>query len=286
MKTKITADSTCDLSRELIERYDIGIFPLCVVLDKDPLRDGIDITPRDIFDHVRAGGNIGSTTAVNVSDYSDRFGQYLKEYDAIVHFTISSEMSACYQNALIAAQELQNVYIVDSRNLSTGIGQLVLDAAVMAQDGVDAADIKDKLDRKKELLDVSFVLDTLDYLRKGGRCSALAALGANLLSLKPCIEVKNGKMGVGKKYRGSVEKSLIKYVEDRLRDKSDIDYERIFITYSDGFDPAFIDKVEEQVRSYGPFKQVLRTMAGCTISNHCGPKCMGVLFYHKRVNNF
>ena len=237
MKIKITADSTCDLSKELIEQYDIGIFPLCVVLDKEPLRDGIDITPKDIFDHVKNGGNIGSTTAVNVSDYSDRFSKYLEDYEAVVHFTISSEMSACYQNALIAAEEVGNVYVIDSRNLSTGIGLLILDAAHMASEGVAAEDIKARLDEKKQLLDVSFVLDTLDYLRRGGRCSAVAALGANLLSLKPCIEVKGGKMGVGKKYRGSVEKCLMKYVADRLRDSEHIDYRRIFITYSDGFDP-------------------------------------------------
>lgn len=281
MKIKITADSTCDLSKELIDRYDIGIFPLCVVLDSKPLRDGIDVTPSDIFEHVRAGGGIGSTTAVNVADYSERFSQYLTEYDAVIHFTISSDMSACYQNALIAAEELDNVYIVDSRNLSTGIGQLVLDASILAAAGVPASDIKAQLDEKKNRLDVSFVLDTLDYLRRGGRCSAVAALGANLLSLKPCIEVKNGNMGVGKKYRGSIEKSLIKYVEDRLRDKDDVDYSRIFITYSDGFDMEFIDKIEALVRDCGPFKEVLKTMAGCTISNHCGPKCLGVLFYHK-----
>ena len=281
MKIKITADSTCDLSKELIDRYDIGIFPLCVVLDSQPLRDGIDITPRDIFAHVSAGGNIGSTTAVNVADYSDRFTDYRREYDAVIHFTISSDMSACYQNAVIAAQELTEVYVVDSRNLSTGIGHLVLDAAQMAADGVPASQIADTLNEKKHKLDVSFVLDTLDYLRRGGRCSALAALGANLLSLKPCIEVKGGAMGVGKKYRGSIEKCLFKYVQDRLQNTDSIDFSRIFVTYSDGFSDEFVDSVVAKVKELGPFEQGYKTMAGCTISNHCGPKCLGVLFYRK-----
>ncbi|MGM9521134.1 MAG: DegV family protein [Oscillospiraceae bacterium] len=279
MKIKITADSTCDLSPELIEKYDIGIFPLSVMLKDKPLRDGIDVTPQDIFDNVAAGGNIGSTMAVNVADYLDRFSEYRKEYDAVIHFTISSEMSACFQNANIAAADLTEVYVIDSRNLSTGIGHLVLDAAIKASEGMEASAIKEYLDKKKELLDVSFVLDTLDYLRRGGRCSALAALGANLLSLKPCIEVKGGKMGVGKKYRGSVEKSILKYVSDRLMGQSDIDYSRIFITESGDFDDEFLASVEAQVRACGPFNEIIHTRAGCTVSNHCGPKTLGVLFY-------
>ena len=282
MKIKISADSTCDLSQELVDKYNIGIFPLRVVMDGVPMLDGIDITPQGIYDRVSAGSGIGSTTAINVAEYEEKFAKYLEEYDAVVHFTISSEMSACYQNACIAASELGNVYVVDSRNLSTGIGHLVLDAAVMASEGMDAAGIKEELDKKKQLLDVSFVLDTLEYLRKGGRCSAVVALGANLLSLKPCIEVKNGAMGVGKKYRGSLEKSILKYVNDKLSGQTNVDYSRIFITNSGGFDESFIDSVEEAVRACGDFREIIRTRAGCTISNHCGPRCLGILFYRTK----
>lgn len=281
MRIKVTADSTCDLSPKLVEQYDIGIIPLYVVKNGEPLKDGIEITPQDIFDHVSAGGNVCSTAAVNVADYLEIFGEYLKEYDAIVHFTISSDMSACYQNAVIAANELGNVYPVDSMNLSTGIGHLVLDAADMAHDGVEAQEIQRILDEKKSRLDVSFVLDTLTYLHKGGRCSGVAALGANLLGLKPCIEVGDGKMGVGKKYRGTLKKCLLKYVEDRLKDNDDVEKDRIFITDS-GLVDEIIDEIEALIQSCGPFKNVYRTTAGCTISNHCGPGCCGILYYRKK----
>ena len=279
MKIKITADSTCDLPEELIKKYDIGIFPLSIVMDDKSYLDGIEITPADIYRHTAETGRIAGTAAVNVAAYAERFSEYRREYDAVIHFDISSEMSTCYQNACIAASELTEVYVIDSRNLSSGIGHLVLDAAVMAESGMAASEIKDILDVKKEKLDVSFVLDTLSYLQKGGRCSSLAALGANLLSLKPCIEVKGGKMGVGKKYRGTTEKSILKYIEDRLRGSTDVDYSRIFITDSTGFEPEFLDQVEALVRDCGPFREVYRAKSGCTISNHCGDRCFGILFY-------
>jgi len=280
MKIKISADSTCDLPRELIEKYDIGIVPLYIVMNDRPLRDGIDITPQDIFDAVAAGGEIGSTAAVNTSEYIERFSEYLKDYDAVVHINLSSEISVCYQNATIAAKEFDNVYTVDSRSLSTGSGHLVLDACELAAEGVDAAEIKAILDERQQKLDVSFVLDTLDYLRRGGRCSSLTAIGANLLHIKPCIEVRDGKMGVGRKYRGTLEKTLSAYITDRLSGRDDIDFRRIFITHS-GVDEAVVDELEALVRSLCPFETVLRSRAGCTISNHCGPLCLGILFYTK-----
>jgi len=282
MNIKITADSTCDLSPELVEKYGVGIFPLSVVKDGVPMRDGIDITPDDIFAYVAAGGKPCGTTAVNMADYGDRFAEYRKEYDAVIHFTISSDMSTCYQNAAMAAEQLSEVYVVDSRNLSTGIGQLVIDAAIMARDGTAPADIKAALDEKKKRLDVSFVLDTLDYLRRGGRCSAVAAFGANLLSLRPCIEVRDGAMGVGKKYRGNLEKCILKYIDDRLMGSDNVEYERIFMTDS-GLPAQVLDDIEAEIRKCGPFREVLRTRAGCTISNHCGPNCFGILYYRKKA---
>ncbi len=282
MKIKISSDSTCDLSRELLDRYKIDIVPLSVLIDGVPKKDGVEIVPQDIYDHVAAGGKIGSTAAVNTAEYTDLFGAWRKEYDAVIHFCISSEMSACYQNACIAASELSEVYVVDSRNLSTGIGHLVLDAAEMAEEGnLEAKAIFEELERRKQLLDVSFVIDTLQYLRMGGRCSALAALGANLLSLKPCIEVKDGKMGVGKKYRGTVEKALVKYVEDRLSAPETIDPRRLFITHSGGFDEAALQAIKKQALSLLPFEEVHFTRAGCTVSNHCGPKTLGLLFFRR-----
>lgn len=279
MSIRISSDSTCDLSRELIEKYQIGIVPLYIVMEGKAYRDGIDITAKDVFDHVAGGGKIASTAAVNVEDYRGFFEEQLKSCDGLVHFTISSEMSSCYQNAYLAAQEFENVYVVDSRNLSTGIGHLVLNAAQMAET-MSAKEVFDAVEEKKKKLDVSFVINTLDYLRMGGRCSALTALGANLLGLKPCIEVRDGKMSVGKKYRGQLVKCLPKYVADRLADVSTIDDSRVFITDS-GVSDELYDAVCAEVRKHVNFREIIHTRAGCTISNHCGPDCLGILFYRR-----
>lgn len=280
MRIKITSDSTCDLSNELIEKNNIRIIPLSITYGAEAYKDGVDITPDDIFRRVESGGSIGSTAAVNVQEYVDIFTELLKDYDAIIHFTISSDMSSCYQNACIAAQNLSNVYVIDSLNLSTGIGHLVLDAAELAGEGKQPEEIVRIIENKREKLDVSFVISTLEYLSKGGRCSAVAAFGANLLKIRPCIEVKNGKMGVGKKYRGSFEKCLTQYVQDKLENKESLDLKRIFITDS-GVPEEVRLAVREQVLSIAPFEEVIHTRAGCTVSNHCGPGTLGILFYRK-----
>jgi len=280
MKVKVTADSTCDLSPDLVAKFEIGIIPLYIIQAGETKRDGLDITPDDIYAHVAAGGEPCSTAAVNVRDYLNFFRGFLEEYDAIVHFTISSDMSACYQNACLAARELGNVYPVDARTLSSGIGQLVLDAALLARSGMAASAIKALLDQKKQKLDVSFCLDTLEYMRKGGRCSTVMALGANLLNIKPCIEVQDGKMGVGKKYRGSMQKVLHHYVDERLADPDTVDPSRIFITDS-GIDPEIWQSVMAAVRKKVPFQEVYHTHAGCTVCSHCGPNTLGILFYRK-----
>ena len=282
MKIKISADSTCDLSPALIAQYGIDITPLYIVRGEETLRDGLDIVPEEIYDYVRKTGQLCHTAAVNVSDYITFFKAQLEEYDAVIHFTISSDMSGCYQNACIAARDFPGkVFPVDSRNLSTGIGHLVLDAADMAAEGkLTAQEIVDLLNEKKAKLDVSFVLDTLEFLKAGGRCSAVAAFGANLLGLKPSIEVKDGGMGVGKKYRGNINKCYVQYIKDRLSNRDDIDTKRIFITDS-GLSEEVRAELEEVVRSCQPFEEVHHTQAGCTVSQHCGPGCMGILYYHK-----
>ena len=280
MKIIISSDSTCDLSPELIEAYDINIIPLSVSMDGKFYKDGLEITPLDIFRHVSSGGGMCSTAAVNVEEYIDIFTALRQKADAVIHFTISAQMSSCFQNASLAASELDQVYVIDAENLSTGIGQLVLEAAIMARQGVAAKDITDHLNQLKKKLDVSFVLDTLEYLYKGGRCSGVAALGANLLSLKPCIEVADGKMRVGKKYRGNLEKCIEKYIRDRLADVDSLDLRRIFITHSN-MDQAIVDRMQKVVEDCAPFKEILQTKAGCTISCHCGPNCIGILFFRK-----
>ena len=279
-KIKISTDSTSDIPASFRQELNISVLPLTILADGKEYRDGVDITPDEIYAHVEAGGSMCSTAAVSVYDYVEFFRKELESADAVVHFHISGDMSACYQNACIAAREFTNVYPVDARNLSTGIGHLVLDAAEMAAQGMDAADIAAALEKKREKLDVSFVLDTLDYLVRGGRCSSLAALSANFLHLKPCIEVKDGKMGVGRKYRGKLEKCYVQYIEDRLKGRDDIDCHRIFITDS-GIDEATWQELERIVRACQPFEEVYHTQAGCTVSNHCGPGCMGILYYHK-----
>lgn len=283
MNIKITADSTCDLSPELLEKYNITISPLYVVKNGVALADGREICPQDIYDHVAAGGELCSTAAVSVADYQEFFAARLAECDALVHFHISAEMSCCYQNACIAAEDFPGrVFPVDSRNLSTGIALLVLQAAELAAAGeLTAAEIAQRMNEQQGKLNVSFLVDTLAYLRKGGRCSAVAALGANLLSLKPCIEVKNGKMGVGKKYRGTMEKCLKQYIKERLEGADDVDTRRIFITESGGFSDEVIEAVRAEILRCQPFAEVLHTRAGCTISSHCGPGTLGILYCRK-----
>lgn len=280
MNIKITADSTCDLSLEIIERYNIDILPLYVVENEKSLRDGIDVSPEDIFDFVEKTGGSVSTSAVNTNDYINYFTKIKKNYDAIIHINISSEFSSCYQNALIAAETVRNVYPVDSRNLSTGSGHIVVEAAEMAESGASPEEIVSAMKELTKKVEASFFIEKLDYLRRGGRCSALTALGANLLSLRPCIEVKDGKMGVGKKYRGNMEKVAEQYVRDRLEGRTDIQTDRIFVTHSPS-DRELVEFVKAEIPKYMKFDEIIETDAGCTVSSHCGPNTIGILFKRK-----
>ena len=278
---RVSADSTCDLSPQLLEEYDIETLPLYVVMEGRSYQDGVDLTPDGLFQKVQASGKIGSTAAIHVEEYLSFFTHMKDTCETVIHFTISSEMSSCCQNARIAAAEVGGVYVIDSRNLSTGIGLLVLRACELARQGMAAEVIVSYIENMAGRVDASFIPDSLEYLKMGGRCSSLAALGANLLRIKPCIQVRDGVMGVGKKYTGSQEKVLLKYVGDRLLHLEDVDLSRVFITHSGMDDPALVDKVKDAVLSAAPFEEVLVTRAGCTISNHCGPNTLGVLFCRK-----
>jgi DegV family protein with EDD domain len=282
MNIKIIADSTCDLSPELIEKYNIRIVPLCISKGDAVLKDGLEITPKDIFDYVESGKGMCSTSAVNMAEYVDVYEEERPKCDAIIHFIISSEMSACYQNALLAAEGYDNIYVIDTRNLSTGIGHLVLDAAEMAAQGMPAEEIYNIITDRIALVDASFVIDTLAFLHKGGRCSAVQALAAGVLKLKPCIVVKDGKMGVDKKYRGKIDAVLQSYIKDKLADAENIDTRRLFITHTmkpENLD--IVDKVKAQINEILPFDEVYETTAGGTISCHCGPNTLGRLFFRK-----
>ena len=280
MRVKIISDSTCDLSPELLERYDIAITPLCVIKDGKEFHDGVDITPADIFAHVDGGGELCSTAAVSQFEYTEMFTRYAKEYDEVVQINIGSNFSCCYQNACLAAQEFDNVFVVDSGNLSTGQGLLVVAAAKLAQQGVSGIEIAERVRALAPKVEASFLIERLDYMRKGGRCSAVAALGANLLNLKPCIEVRNGKMAVCKKYRGSFEKCIRQYVKERLDGRTDIAGDLAFITHP-ACQKNVVDAAMEEAARYGAFDEVIETRAGCTVSCHCGPDTLGILFVRK-----
>ena len=281
MKVKITADSTCDLSRELAEHYGVTIRPLYVNVDGKPLRDQLDIVPDDIFAHVERTGELCFTSACNIGEYLDLFSTLRQEYDAVIHISISSEFSSTHQNAVLAAEELENVYVVDSRNLSSGHGYLVIRACELAERGMDAAAIVEELKASVDKVDVSFILDQLEYLRKGGRCSSVAALGANLLKLKPCIEVVDGKMQVGKKYRGNFDKCLEQYIRDRLADKDVLDLSRVFLTYAGISDETEAIACRVIRECIGDDVEIIRSQAGCTVSCHCGPGTLGIILVRK-----
>ena len=277
MAIKITSDSTCDLTPELLAQYNIDIIPLSVILEGKALKDGLEVTPDDIYRTVAATGSLPTTSAISVGEYQDRFAPLSTQYDAVIHINISADFSSCYQNACIAAEDFDNVYVVDSRNLSTGHGHVVLEAALAAQRGMSAPEIVDFLNDLTGRVEASFVLDQLAYMVKGGRCSAVTALGANLLKLKPCIEVKDGKMGMVKKYRGTFAKVILEYVKDRLENRDDVIYDRIFITYSSEM-PEIVQSVRAAVEQCGSFAEIIENRAGCTICSHCGPCCLGILF--------
>lgn len=277
---KITTDSTCDLPEALLREYDITVLPLGIVKGEGLFRDGVDIHPADIAAHVDAGGAITTTNAVNTADYLDCFSRLLKTCDAVVHVNLGSKISSCHQNARIAAAELSNVYVADSDNITVGMGELVLRAARAARAGHTPEEILSELEDLRRRMEVSFVLDRLDYMKRGGRCSAVTAIGANLLKLHPCIEVVDGKLAVTKKYRGSMERVVSDYLHDRLDGRDDIDTERIWLVDS-AFGPELADAARAVLQADGRFGQILESKAGCTIFSHCGPNTVGLAILRK-----
>ena len=280
MYIKITADSSCDLSQKLIDEYDIGIVPLAIAVGDESRLDGLEITPDDIYAHVAGGGNLPATSAVNPARYTEVFSKYAARYEAVIHISIGSGFSSCFQNACAAAVDFSNVYVVDSCNLSTGQGQMVLEAAILARTSLTPQEIVGKLTALAPRIRISFVLGRLDYMKKGGRCSSVEVLGANLLKLKPAIAVKDGKMGVIKKYRGAMEKCLRDYIADQLKGREDLVGNRVFITHS-GIDPSLVELARTEVAKYAAFQEVIETRAGCTVSSHCGPGTLGIIFIVK-----
>lgn len=280
-KIKITSDSTCDLSAELMKQYEVSTIALYVNTDEGSYRDGITMTPQDIFDYVDRTGMLPKTAAPSIADYTDFFEGFIKEGYFVVHISLSSKLSASHQNARLAAESVGDALCIDSANLSSGTGHCVIKAAEMAKGGATVQEIQSYLDEYATKVEASFVIDRLDYLHKGGRCSSIAALGANLLKLKPCIEVKDGAMAVGKKYRGNYSAVILEYVRERLSGRTDeLDDSRIFITHTSCSD-ELVESVKQEILSILPFKEVLITRASCTITSHCGENTLGILFVRK-----
>lgn len=275
---KITTDSTCDLPKTLLEQHDISVIPLGIVKAGTLYEDGVNIRTADIAAHVDAGGAITTTSAVNIVDYVEFFRRFTEQYDAVIHINLGLGFSSCHQNAKLAAMDVPEVAVVDSANLSTGHGFVVLAAAEAAEAGKSAGEILTLLEKLIPRVEASFVLDTLDYMKKGGRCSAVMALGANLLKLHPCIEVIDGKMSVVKKYRGSMEKVIADYVRERVCDREDVDFSRVFLVDTCRT-PGLVDVARRELT--GKFEEVIETQAGCTIFCHCGPDTLGVMFARK-----
>ena len=279
MKIHFSADSTCDVSPEFLARYPVEILPLSVELEGKFYRDGVDLTPDEIITRVNAGAALPKTSAINVEEYREAFTRALETSDAVIHFNISSDFSSCHQNACIAAEGL-NVWCIDSRNLSTGITMLLAEGFDRAESGMEPEQIASELRARVDKVDVSFIVDRLDYLYKGGRCSALAMLGANVLHIRPCIEVKDGKMGVCRKYRGTYERCLRQYIADRMRSKDDVKPRRIFLTHT-GVAAQAVETVRQMVLQEVPFAEVYEVRAGCSITSHCGENTFGIIMYHE-----
>ncbi len=276
-KIQICCDSSCDLGPELCERYSIILNPFRITLGDESFVDGVEISPDELYAYHDRTGTLPKTSATNMAEHMDFFEKQLENAEEVIFFTISSKMSVNNHAANLAAEELDNVYVVDSGNLSTGVGLLLIAAAEMAEQGLSAKEIVEKVEALRANVNASFVIDSLEYLHKGGRCSSVAALGANLLKLKPCIEVVNGSMGVSKKYRGRFADVLKSYAAERLENKENIITDHIFITHA-GVDEEIINAVTEVINSTIEYKELHVTRAGATVSVHCGRNTLGILF--------
>lgn len=273
----ITSDSTCDLSQELLDRYDIPVIPLTITLGEDTFLDGSNFTPLDMYARYKQDGTLPKTSAPSVQEFLDFFSQFTEKGCEVVHLDISSELSNTYNAACMAAEELGHVHVVDSRMLSTGVGLLAIEGAECRDRGMGAQEIAEHLRGLTGKVQTSFVLDTLQFMWKGGRCSAVSALGANLLSLKPGLEMKDGKLGVYKKYRGNIKNVYKQYVKERLQGRR-VRPGHVFITESGEVDDAVLEEICALVRETIPVQEIHHTLAGCTVSTHCGPKTLGILF--------
>ena len=274
---KVSSDSISDLGN-LYEERGIARLPIPIVLGDRTGLDG-DITPSDIYDFFDRTKTTPKTSAITPEEYYNFFSAQTEDGSELVHFTISSEMSSCYRNAFAAAERCKGVYVVDSRNLSTGAGLLVLYADDLAKAGLSGAEIKAKADARSGAVQASFVVDTMTFLYRGGRCSGVAAFIASVLKIKPCIAVTGGKMEVCQKYRGSTDKAIVKYVADTLRSYPDPDLKYVFVTHTSAR-PEVVETVKREVLAVFPSANIIETIAGATVTSHCGKGTLGVLYFN------
>jgi DegV family protein with EDD domain len=276
MRIAITAESTIDLPKELLQEFDIRTIPFTIVMGEEAKLDG-EFPVSELFEFTDKTGQLPRTSAVNEFQYEEFFGNILKEYDEIVHISLSSEISSACANAKsVAAKNPEKIHVIDSRSLSTGIALLAMAARDYANKGHSAKEIVEMVEKRVPHDQASFSLESVNYLYKGGRCSLLSMIGANVLRIKPEIYVRDGKMYPGKKYRGPMKKVVLDYVEDTLNEFNTPDLSRVFITYSTAPDEV-VEAVEERLKKAG-FQRIMRTTAGGTISCHCGPHCLGILY--------
>ncbi len=278
MKIAISVESSVDISKDIAKKYDISVIPFHIMLGDDDRVDG-EVTPQEIFDYVTATKALPKTAALNEQEYGDYFAGLLKNYDAVIHLPISGGISSTYTHAQAAADALGNVYIVDSKSLSTGIALLAIYARKLADSGLDAKVVAEKTARKADHVQASFVIEKLNYLYKGGRCSALAMFGANVLKIRPQIILKDGKMVVHKKYMGKMEKVVANYCRDTINEFNTPDLSVGFVTYSSAT-PEMIETARTTLKNAG-FKEIYETHAGATVSSHCGENTIGILYINE-----
>lgn len=279
-KVILSADSTCDLNEELKKQYSVNYYPFYINYRGKDYKDNVDIFPQDLFKGYYEDKSLPKTAASSIGEFTEHFKQFTDQGFEVIHISLGHALSSAYDNAKMAAEAMDGVYVVDSCNLSTGSGQLVIRAGRMIEQGMSAKEIAEELERIKPHVHVSFVLDTLDFMSAGGRCPAVAAKAAGMLKCKPYLSVDNsdGSLHIGKMYRGKQEVVLKKYIKDELEKYDNIVPDDIFMTNSSGFEDEYFDELEKIIKEIVPYKRVHRSVASCTISSHCGPKCFGILF--------
>lgn len=281
-KIILSADSICDLNQELTETFKVNTTPYTIVIGKEMYKDNIDITPSDIYKSYSESKILPKTASINVNEYYNYFKPWVDEGYEVIHITLGSVLTSSYNNCTLASSELDGVYTLDSQNLSVGTGLLVIKAAELIKEGLTAKEIVEELKKHRDKIHMSFILNTLEFLHAGGRCSKVSSMGANILKIKPVINVDNtsGAMSLGNKYRGSLENSIIKYIKDKISSYDNINTDRIFIVHS-GIDDSYIEVAKNTISEILDFKEIFVTTASCTISSHCGPNTLGIAFETK-----